>query len=911
MRRNLLLTFALAASSVAFAQTNLALTGTATATSANDKAGLAIDNNEGTRWEAPAGYFAESEDVSWSLDLGSVQKFNTIQIKWEGAYSKSFVISVSENGQNYTDVVTKTDEMLTDLLQNYSFDEVSARYIKFRNVARATPWGVSFWEFRVFKMDAATLTSIELTSQTTVAKVGTGVMLTATGKDQLGRAMDAGEMTFEVTPAEMGSVAGVVYTPAKAGEATIVAKSGDITSNEVKITAYAGDKIDIFTNLTAMVTPLGEGTKTESMVGAFDDNMGSVWELHGETGGSEEERTYDTGFTVDLQSLYDITALSVTFEGACPADYTISFAGNDGEFGNAHEVTGHAGMAKFTDFFMPENATEIRYIKFLSTKAATHYGVKIFDFSVYGENKQDIPDTEAPTDFTAVVAEGSATISSVALKLQATDKVSSVISYEISYNKEGEAAKTATASGASGVETTYVLGGLDANATYNISVVAKDAKGNAADAIVFTATTKAMPEAAPVPKTDAANVMSVYSDKYGNADGFSLPNWEEATITNEIELEPNDKSLMLSNMTYRGLEFTMMDVSKMEYLHVDVYPETANTVTVTPIWRNTDNDVNYQEKAYAIPDLKVGEWNSIDIPMTEFASDDRNGTNNVYQIKLDNGQNGTFIFDNIYFYKSGIEDTEAPVWVSAEATTVADKTAVITVKATDNNENGMLTYTVMDGETVMATKTAKAGEETAIEISGLTPETEYSLTVSVKDGADNENADTKTVVFTTTEKIEQPTSGEGSILVQNTVITEPQTLRYTWNIVQNKTTVVLTIKVTDDTEVTGLIKNANIDTWTNGVANAEANDVLTYTWENVVVGDVLKAKIWWAVAGGRAETTEEISYTIEDIEIVTAISNINAEASAKNGAIYNLAGQRVSKATKGVFIINGKKVIVK
>ena len=129
MRRNLLLTFALAASSVAFAQTNLALTGTATATSGNDNAGWAIDNNEGTRWEAPAGDFAKSEDVSWSLDLGSVQTFNTIQIKWEDAYSKSFVISVSENGQDYTDVVTKTDEMLTDLLQNYSFDEVSARYI--------------------------------------------------------------------------------------------------------------------------------------------------------------------------------------------------------------------------------------------------------------------------------------------------------------------------------------------------------------------------------------------------------------------------------------------------------------------------------------------------------------------------------------------------------------------------------------------------------------------------------------------------------------------------------------------------------------------------------------------------------------------------------------------------------------
>ena len=44
--------------------------------------------------------------------------------------------------------------------------------------------------------------------------------------------------------------------------------------------------------------------------------------------------------------------------------------------------------------------------------------------------------------------------------------------------------------------------------------------------------------------------------------------------------------------------------------------------------------------------------------------------------------------------------------------------------------------------------------------------------------------------------------------------------------------------------------------------------------------------------------------------IETGIDEING-AAAENGAIYNLAGQRVNKAQKGVFIVNGKKVIVK
>lgn len=47
-----------------------------------------------------------------------------------------------------------------------------------------------------------------------------------------------------------------------------------------------------------------------------------------------------------------------------------------------------------------------------------------------------------------------------------------------------------------------------------------------------------------------------------------------------------------------------------------------------------------------------------------------------------------------------------------------------------------------------------------------------------------------------------------------------------------------------------------------------------------------------------------------DGENVDAIDAINGEA-AEQGAIYNIAGQRVNKAQKGIYIVNGKKVIVK
>lgn len=56
------------------------------------------------------------------------------------------------------------------------------------------------------------------------------------------------------------------------------------------------------------------------------------------------------------------------------------------------------------------------------------------------------------------------------------------------------------------------------------------------------------------------------------------------------------------------------------------------------------------------------------------------------------------------------------------------------------------------------------------------------------------------------------------------------------------------------------------------------------------------------------DNAAEVKMFVDGIE--TGIDEINGTA-VENGAIYNLAGQRVSKAQKGVFIVNGKKVIVK
>lgn len=97
------------------------------------------------------------------------------------------------------------------------------------------------------------------------------------------------------------------------------------------------------------------------------------------------------------------------------------------------------------------------------------------------------------------------------------------------------------------------------------------------------------------------------------------------------------------------------------------------------------------------------------------------------------------------------EDTEAPAWVSDPTAVASSTSATISVNANDNVSK-TLTYEVSeaaDFATVEATVNGKANETTEIALKGLSPETDYTYYVRVKDMAGNVGA-VKTVTFKTT-----------------------------------------------------------------------------------------------------------------------------------------------------------------
>ena len=144
------------------------------------------------------------------------------------------------------------------------------------------------------------------------------------------------------------------------------------------------------------------------------------------------------------------------------------------------------------------------------------------------------------------------------------------------------------------------------------------------------------PDAAPAAPTYAGyQVHAAYSAAY-NAD-CNFGEWGSGTQYTQEEF---GKKYVTNTMGYFGLEFTGMDCSEMEALHLDVWVAADASIRIVPIHGGTEVGVTAQ--------LEGQKWNSIDIALSEFEG--VTNWSNVYQIKIDNASNLTFWLNNVYFY---------------------------------------------------------------------------------------------------------------------------------------------------------------------------------------------------------------------------------------------------------------------
>ena len=697
MKKFFIFAFAAITALATWGQTNLALNQPAIATSGAAQVGN--DGSNDSRWESGHGV----DPQNWQVDLGEAQTFNSVVILWEGAYGKSFQILAGDNVDAdgwLTDgevVAEITDQVLAGFpyKQVLSFDAVTHRYVQFHGIARGTSYGYSFWEFEVYNLDEELkVTSLSIAAERTNAVVGDNVNFTVTAKDQMGGNIDPGTLTWSSTNPAVGTVTDGVFTALAAGTTVISATAGDVTSNEVTMnvaaeavpapTANANEPTDLELNVIAIYSATyGKGLQ--------DNNPG--WGI----GGGAPNPLYSS---IEEVALVEGDAhKTVHVKGAGMNSRTKNAVAPNADYNTAHVALYPFSATKCKIFGdnAYDNAIEFdglvpgqwNYVTIEGAAFTQNYmcielvGEYEFYLDHFYLAKPAVEDNVNPTLDKAELVKANAL--SVVVALKATDDKAEVINYLIT-DQNGA---TYNGKGANGEEIQHTISGLKAGTDYTFTIVAQDENANTSDALTVQATTTAL-TAAPAPTQAAEDVISIYSDAYTTATpNLGYYDWGSPTRFTGITIDGNP-TLQFENMDYYGMGFnTQLDVTEMDFLHIDIYSDQAGTLGIVPIWWNAEANANFPE-IRSIVNYSAGEWSSIDIPMSDFEDVTRGDSNLAHQLKLDYGNGANILIDNIFFWKERV-------------------TAVTDVKVRNVRSNGIV-YSI-DGRIV------KTG---ATDLSGLT-----------------------------------------------------------------------------------------------------------------------------------------------------------------------------------------------
>ena len=607
-------------------------------------------------------------------------------------------------------------------------------------------------------------------------------------------------------------------------------------------------------------------------------------------------------------------------------------------------------------------------------------GRMYFDEVTYTTGTEAAPDTEKP-----VMVKAKATSirdTRATLTLLANDDSNGLLKYKVTI---GENSYTVT--GNAGKDVTIDITGLTAETKYDFSVTATDKANNVSEAKTgsFTTTTAFTLTAPATPTVDASKVISVLSAAYTPATTWNFGGWGQITVSENIDVD-GAPVIHLSKFNYIGLDgfSNQLDLSGMTHMHIDVLPVTMEgSLGVTPILASgspTENPTKVGDKTT----LKLGQWNAIDMPLSDFGLDFIN--NKVFQIKFDQGNNATdeLYIANIYFYKKSADEID--VTINGNVAKVTGPITTANVEEINNKDVMNIDLTgvksIEDGITIQPLR-----KNAIIVISGTYKEEtidEEKVCTTTADSKFDAIKDMKNVVVLAADGFYHPlkqlefvdipgeplwTGGlkdiistgntgwkvtrtipahtHATVCVTNSIVNIPANLS-AWEAVDydettgikfNKANVIggnypyVVRNATDedtDLSFTGT-NNLNFKTIMDTEANkhkvGSTNIYFCGNWKEALVTDgtqwIIKneginASIVKAdgvkISPFRAYFTgipkgapAKLNFNDEE---TTGITNVNA-AESNDGTLYNLAGQKVNAAYKGIVIKNGKKYLVK
>ncbi|WP_298520394.1 PKD domain-containing protein [uncultured Kordia sp.] len=205
--------------------------------------------------------------------------------------------------------------------------------------------------------------------------------------------------------------------------------------------------------------------------------------------------------------------------------------------------------------------------------------------------------------------------------------------------------------------------------TYTITVVAM---GGAIETTTYTedfevtAIVQPLTSAPAQPARADGDVISIFSSAYNDVpDTNYFPDWGQGGQGSSWAMFDlnGDQMLQYINLSYQGIALadgTTVDVSGMEYLHLDVW--TADVVTDLEV--SLINNPAGSSEAPVTRSLTADSWTTIEIPISEYV-DQGLSVNEIFQLKFVGTPwaAGTVFIDNIYFYKeASTAPTIAGTW---------------------------------------------------------------------------------------------------------------------------------------------------------------------------------------------------------------------------------------------------------
>jgi F5/8 type C domain/PA14 domain len=105
---------------------------------------LGNDGNSSTRWSSS---FVDNQ--WWQVDLGSISQLDRVELNWETAYASRYRIQTRTSTlDSWSTAATAT--ISSPGLRVHTFPVRNARYVRIQGDQRATGWGISLWDVRVF-----------------------------------------------------------------------------------------------------------------------------------------------------------------------------------------------------------------------------------------------------------------------------------------------------------------------------------------------------------------------------------------------------------------------------------------------------------------------------------------------------------------------------------------------------------------------------------------------------------------------------------------------------------------------------------------------------------------------------------------------------------------------------------------